>query len=112
MTSAMSCPAISRHRLVVASRRSLQACASSSASRSSFMSKDIVQVGPLFRGRTRGAAYFYFFSGPSHEKPVQVAAKPAIFVDLPEVLVNLSNAASERTQYLKVKIVLELPNPE
>lgn len=35
-----------------ASQRSLQACASSLAFRSSFMSNDIVQVGPLFRGRT------------------------------------------------------------
>ena len=33
-----------------------------------------------------------------------------MFLDVPEVLVNLSNAGSERTQYLKVKIVLELPD--
>ena len=32
-----------------------------------------------------------------------------MFVDLPEVLVNLSNPGSDRTQYLKIKIVLELP---
>jgi flagellar protein FliL len=38
------------------------------------------------------------------------AAKPAVFVDLPEVLVNLSNTGSDRTQYLKVRIVLELPD--
>ena len=38
------------------------------------------------------------------------AVKPAVFVDLPEVMVNLSNAGGERTQYLKVKIVLELPD--
>jgi len=36
--------------------------------------------------------------------------KPAVFFDLPEVLVNLSNNGSERTQYLKVKVVLELPD--
>ncbi len=36
--------------------------------------------------------------------------KPAVFLDLPEVLVNLSNAGGDRTQYLKVKIVLELPD--
>ena len=36
--------------------------------------------------------------------------KPAIFVDLPDVLVNLSNAGTDRTQYLKVKIVLEVPD--
>ena len=28
------------------------------------------------------------------------------------MLVNLSNGANERTQYLKVKIVLEVPTPE
>ena len=33
-----------------------------------------------------------------------------MFVDLPEVLVNLSNTGTDRTQYLKVKIVLELPD--
>ena len=35
--------------------------------------------------------------------------KPAVFVDLPEILVNLSNPGAERTQYLKIKVVLELP---
>jgi flagellar protein FliL len=37
-------------------------------------------------------------------------AKPAVFVDLPEVLVNLSGSGTDRTQYLKVKVVLELPD--
>jgi len=55
-----------------------------------------------------GGAYFYF-AGHSHKEP-QVLAKPATFVDLPDVLVNLSNAGNDRTQYLKVKIVLELPD--
>jgi flagellar protein FliL len=72
----------------------------------------IAAAGLLVVGGGGAGAYFYFFSAPNHEKPAQAAAKPAIFVDLPDVLVNLSNAASQRTQYLKVKIVLELPNPE
>ena len=55
-----------------------------------------------------GGAYF-FFKGHDHKEP-QVAAKPATFVDLPDVLVNLSNTGGDRTQYLKVKIVLELPD--
>src|SRR4029078_6636487 len=55
-----------------------------------------------------GGAYF-FFKGPSHKEP-EVVAKPATFVDLPDVLVNLSHTAGDRTQYLKVKIVLELPD--
>ncbi len=58
-----------------------------------------------------GAAAYLFLRGASHDKPAQAAAKPAIFVDLPDVLVNLSNAGTDRTQYLKVKIVLELPDP-
>ncbi|MGH6725132.1 MAG: flagellar basal body-associated protein FliL [Pseudolabrys sp.] len=71
----------------------------------------VAVVGLLVVAGGGGGAYFYFFKAPEHKKPVPVAAKPAIFVDLPDVLVNLSNAPSERTQYLKVKIVLELPNP-
>src|SRR5208283_2406280 len=45
-------PATPAHQPAAASQRSLQACTSSSALQSSFMSKDILQVGPLFRGRT------------------------------------------------------------
>jgi flagellar protein FliL len=56
-----------------------------------------------------GGAYF-FFGGSGHGKEPQVAAKPATFVDLPDVLVNLSTTGSDRAQYLKVKIVLELPD--
>jgi len=37
------------------------------------------------------------------EKP-----KPVVFVDLPEVLVNLSSSGTDRAQYLKAKVVLEL----
>jgi flagellar FliL protein len=53
--------------------------------------------------------WFYFGHGKKHEK---VEAKSATFVDIPEVLVNLSNAGSDRTQYLKVKITLEIPDKE
>ena len=52
----------------------------------------------------------------SHRAGVEAAAaaaaaapKPVVFVDLPEVLVNLATGGSERTQYLRVKVVLELP---
>jgi flagellar FliL protein len=54
-------------------------------------------------------AYFMFGS----HKEVQAAApvvKPAVFLDMPDVLVNLSNSGSDRTQYLKVKVVLEVPD--
>jgi flagellar FliL protein len=54
-----------------------------------------------------GGTTTYFLFGASGARPA-VAGKPAVFVDLPEVLVNLSNTGSDRVQYLKVKIVLEL----
>lgn len=57
-----------------------------------------------------GGAGAYLFLGAAPEKPVQAVVKPAIFVDLPDVMVNLSTAGADRTQYLKVKIVLELPD--
>jgi flagellar FliL protein len=57
-----------------------------------------------------GAGAFFYFGHASQAKAA-VAAKPAIFVDLPDVLVNLANAGTDRTQYLKVKIVLEVPDP-
>lgn len=51
----------------------------------------------------------YMLLGGSHEsRAAPGVVKPAVFVDLPEVLVNLSNTGSDRTQYLKVKVVLEL----
>jgi flagellar FliL protein len=60
-------------------------------------------------GATAG---FMVFHHSEKSEPAKTAAKPAIFVDLPDVLVNLSNAGSDRTQYLKVKIVLEVPDPQ
>ncbi len=56
------------------------------------------------------AGYMFFFKKAGHEEPAKAEGKPATFVDLPDVLVNLSNAGTDRTQYLKVKIVLELPD--
>jgi flagellar FliL protein len=53
----------------------------------------------------------YMMLGGSHESHAAApVVKPAVFVDLPEILVNLSNTGSDRTQYLKVKMVLELPD--
>ena len=55
-----------------------------------------------------GGGGYYFFTHKHEPKPEAAVVKPAVFVDLPEILVNLSNAGSERTQYLRIKIVLEL----
>lgn len=51
--------------------------------------------------------YFMFFSGGKHAEKVEVVK--AVYFDLPEMIVNLS-ASSERPQYLRVKVTLELPD--
>jgi flagellar FliL protein len=58
-----------------------------------------------------GVGAYFFLVPHKHEEAVDASKpKPAVFVDLPEVLVNLSNPSADRTQYLKIKIVLELPD--
>jgi flagellar FliL protein len=57
------------------------------------------------------ATWFLFFRGghSSEAKQAEVAAaKPPVFMDVPEMLVNMVGAPGERVQYLKVKIVLEV----
>jgi len=67
----------------------------------------IIGGGVLLAGGLGTAGYF-LLGGVHESKAAPGIVKPAVFVDLPEVLVNLSNAGSDRTQYLKVKVVLEL----
>ena len=61
-----------------------------------------------------GGGYFGYsmLFGHHEAKPAEVKAKPAVFVDLPEILVNLSNSGNDRTQYLKVKMTLELADQQ
>ena len=57
------------------------------------------------------ATWFLFFRGgqSSEVKQAEVhAAKPPVFMEVPEMLVNMVGAPGERVQYLKVKVVLEL----
>jgi flagellar FliL protein len=63
----------------------------------------------LICGGGGAAAYLYYAAGKD-AKQTALAGKPAVFVDLPEILVNLANAGGDRTQYLKVKVVLEVPD--
>jgi flagellar FliL protein len=58
-----------------------------------------------------GTAGYLLFSGHKESKAAAASIKPVTFVDVPEVLVNLSMTGADRTQYLKVKVVLELPDP-
>jgi flagellar protein FliL len=56
--------------------------------------------------------YYFLFAGKSEAATAANQVKPASFLDMPEVLVNLSGTGTgDRTQYLKVKVVLELPDP-
>jgi flagellar protein FliL len=69
----------------------------------------IAGAGLLLLGGGGIAAYF-LFHGKTEEKVAAPVAKPVAFLDLPDVMVNLSGAAGERAQYLKLKITLELPD--
>ena len=69
----------------------------------------IAAAGLAVVGGGGGGAYFLFFRSHA-EEAAKPAVKPAVFVDLPDVLVNLSNVGNDRTQYLKVKITLEVPD--
>jgi flagellar FliL protein len=58
------------------------------------------------------AGYMMVFGKKAGSAATTAAApvKPPVFLDMPDTLVNLSSTGSERTQYLKVKVVLELPD--
>jgi flagellar protein FliL len=57
-----------------------------------------------------GATWFFFFrhSGGEEMHAEAPAAKPPVFVEVPDMLVNLVGTPGERVQYLKVKLVLEV----
>jgi flagellar FliL protein len=63
-----------------------------------------------------GTGGYLWYSAKKKAEAEKAAAtpvvKPVAFVDVPDVMVNLSNPGSDRTQYLKVKIVLEVPDQE
>ena len=53
--------------------------------------------------------WFFFFRSHGDEMHAEAPpAKPPVFVDVPDMLVNLVGAPGERVQYLKVKLVLEV----
>jgi flagellar FliL protein len=57
-----------------------------------------------------GAGAYFMFAGGKDGVVASAPAKPPAYVEVPEVLVNLSTVGADRTQYLKVKIVLEIPD--
>jgi len=76
-----------------------------------FLSKKLIIIvaAVLALGGGGGGGYFFFFNKKPHEeKPVPVAVKPPTFLDVPELMVNLSSAGAGRSHYLKAKVVLEV----
>lgn len=55
-----------------------------------------------------GGWFFLHGHGADKEKHAEAEVKPPVFVDVPEVLVNLAGLPGDRVQYLKVKVVLEV----
>jgi flagellar FliL protein len=55
------------------------------------------------------AAYFFLF-GKKGEEHAEAAPphKPPVFIEVPDLLVNLVGSPGDRVQYLKVKVVLEV----
>jgi flagellar FliL protein len=56
------------------------------------------------------ATWYMFFRGHGEEVHAEATppVKPSIFIEVPEILVNLVGAPGERVQYLKAKIVIEV----
>jgi flagellar FliL protein len=56
-----------------------------------------------------GGGWFFFLRGHGDDKQAKAPPpKPPVFLDVPEILVNLANTPGERVQYLKVRVVLEV----
>src|SRR5438477_8203583 len=64
----------------------------------------IIVAGALVVLGGGGTVAYLMFGGAKETSPIAAAVKPVVFIDVPEVLVNLSTTGAERTQYLKVKI--------
>jgi flagellar protein FliL len=86
--------------------------AEEAAPKKGFLSKKLIVIAAaallVVAGGGGGAWFFLAGKKPSEEKPTPVAVKPPAFLDIPEVLVNLSSQTNGRVHYLKAKIVLEV----
>ena len=73
-------------------------------------------AGLLVVAAIGGGGYYFFLGGHGNAKAAAAGAavtptKTVVFLDMPDVLVNLSQSGGgDRTQYLKVKVTLELPD--
>jgi flagellar FliL protein len=71
--------------------------------------KLIIAAAAVFLVVAGVVGWFFLLRGHGEEKQAEVAvAKPPVFLDVPDMLVNLAGLPGERVQYLKVKVVLEV----
>ena len=56
-----------------------------------------------------GAGWFFFLRHHGEEVHAEAPpAKPPSYIEVPDLMVNLAGSPGERTQYLKVKVTLEV----
>ena len=71
--------------------------------------KLIIAAAAVFLVVAGVAGWFFLLRGHGEEKQAEAAVvKPPVFLDVPDMLVNLAGLPGERVQYLKVKVVLEV----
>jgi len=73
--------------------------------------KILMMAGAVVLAIAVGGLGWYVFLRGHDEQHAEAGAKasaPPVFLDVPDILVNLANNPGERIQYLKVKAVLEL----
>jgi flagellar FliL protein len=68
----------------------------------------IAAAAVLLLGAVGGGGWFFFLRGHGEKHAEAEPAKPPVFLDVPDILVNLANLPGERIQYLKVKVTLEV----
>jgi flagellar FliL protein len=70
----------------------------------------VMVVGVLGVLGIGAATWFFFFRHPASEMHAEEkhVVKPPVFVEVPDMMVNLAGLPGERVQYLRVKVVLEV----
>lgn len=69
----------------------------------------IIAASAMLLITAAGGGWFFFMRDHGGEKHAEAPPpKPPVFLDVPELLVNLAHLPGERVQYLKVKVVLEV----
>jgi flagellar FliL protein len=69
----------------------------------------IALAAVVLLGGGGAGGYFMFFKKKDHDKVAEAPPPPKpVFMDIPEVLVNMNAGPGERVQYLKIKVVLEV----